>query len=144
MFPTMCKIVMTTLLIGVWLLGASPVAHGLVLCFERDGRVQLEMAYRGVCAETSTSRVSSSPSSAMILQVENGAHCDTCVDVPVISAAGKDQQFIVPASSVHHQPLANDGATIPLPILAYTSIIGQTDALPTPQSVTLRSTVLLI
>ncbi len=144
MVSSVCKIFTSALLIGVWLLGASPVAQGLVLCFERDGRVQLEMAYRGVCAETSTSRVSSSLSSTMILQVENGAHCDTCVDVPVISAAGKDQRLVIPASPVHVQPAVNEVAADILPATAYTLTIYQPSALPSPQSEILRATVLLI
>lgn len=144
MFRTMCRIVVTTLLIGVWLLGASPVAYGLVLCFERDGDVQLEVAYRGACVEPPTSRELQSPPSTAVLQKERGTHCETCVDVPVISAAGEGQRFVVPASPAQHQPIANGNVAVCLPRPDYALILLQPDVLPAPQSLILRSTVLLI
>jgi hypothetical protein len=139
-----CRVLMSALLVGVCLLGASPVAYGRVLCFERDGRVHLETAYRGVCVATPEILTSSSPDPNPVLKAEGGAHCDTCVDIPLITAAEGKQQYIVPANPVFQLQLVNSGAMVTFGTPVCTSTVSGPDPLPTFSSTSLRSTILRI
>ncbi|MFQ5771531.1 MAG: hypothetical protein ACE5HX_13415 [bacterium] len=84
------------------------LAHGTVLCFGSDGRIEIESAFHECCNHPVHSYASDKNQLSSEAEHEIGKHCGPCVDVPIsiglakISRASKQLNltFLAPATNV--------------------------------------------